>query len=368
MALPSFLLPANGAQTPESIARRRAMAQAMMGMGMDASPISSPWQGAARMAQALVGGLQMRRADQQEAEGRKAASEALIRALSGGDANMVEALNNPFMSGPGQQLISDAYQRAHPDQTQMADAGLNLVYWTDANGRQHAGQPLKSGGVREVPLPEGSNWAPGVGYLDTGTGFVPYNRRTGVAPDAQAIPKDLAGAEQAKELGQQQGRQQAAAPGDIAAADMALSLIADIENDPNKGIGTGFTSFGNAIRGTPGFDFQNKVDQATSGAFLTAIQQMRGLGSLSNAEGTAATQAVTRMNTATSEEAFNAALADYRRIVTLGKQRAQARLGQTGAQSTAPAADKPSAAGVPDGVDPSLWQMMTPEEKQLWAP
>lgn len=63
----SFILPANGKATPDSIARKRKMAEAMLASGMDASPIASPWQGAARMAQALVGGLASRRADQQDA-------------------------------------------------------------------------------------------------------------------------------------------------------------------------------------------------------------------------------------------------------------------------------------------------------------
>ena len=34
---------------------RRTMAQRLMAQGMDSSPIQSPWQGAARLAQALVG-------------------------------------------------------------------------------------------------------------------------------------------------------------------------------------------------------------------------------------------------------------------------------------------------------------------------
>jgi GH24 family phage-related lysozyme (muramidase) len=42
--------------TPESQKMRRRLAEAMMKSGMDTSPIASPWQGAARIAQAMLGG------------------------------------------------------------------------------------------------------------------------------------------------------------------------------------------------------------------------------------------------------------------------------------------------------------------------
>lgn len=45
---------------------RRRMAVAMLQQGMDSSPIRSPWQGAARMAEALVGGLQFRNMQSQQ--------------------------------------------------------------------------------------------------------------------------------------------------------------------------------------------------------------------------------------------------------------------------------------------------------------
>jgi hypothetical protein len=129
------------------------------------------------------------------------------------------------------------------------------------------------------------------------------------------------------EIGEGQGKAIVAAPGDIAAADNALDLLNQIKTNPYLDRGVGGTSLGNIIPGTGGYDFQNLVDQAKSGAFLTAIQQMRGLGSLSNAEGQTATAAVTRMNTASSKEAFLAAVADYEKIIMQGRARAEARLG-----------------------------------------
>ena len=68
MTMPSFILPANGKATPEAIKRKRRMAESLMEQGMQTSPIASPWQGFARMAQALSGGLASRKADQQDAD------------------------------------------------------------------------------------------------------------------------------------------------------------------------------------------------------------------------------------------------------------------------------------------------------------
>jgi hypothetical protein len=117
-----------------------------------------------------------------------------------------------------------------------------------------------------------------------------------------------------------------AAPGDVAAADKALAEIAGIRSHPGLNIGTGWTSLANAMPGSPGYDFQNRVDQVTSGAFLTAIDQMRGMGALSNAEGQTATRAIARINTATSKEEFLAAMDDYEAIVKLGRERAAVKL------------------------------------------
>lgn len=52
--------------------QRKRLAYAMLQQGMDTSPVQSPWQGAARLAQALMGGLDIR---QQNEEQRAAAAE-----------------------------------------------------------------------------------------------------------------------------------------------------------------------------------------------------------------------------------------------------------------------------------------------------
>lgn len=140
---------------------------------------------------------------------------------------------------------------------------------------------------------------------------------------------------EAKSRAENQVVNETAAPKDIAAADKALSEIEALKKDPNRALATGATSVLNAIPGSPGYDFQNRVNQVKSGAFMTAIQQMRGMGALSNAEGQTATAAVTRLDTATSEEEFLSALNDYEAIIKLARDRAQKAM--PSAAPTAPA-------------------------------
>jgi len=124
------------------------------------------------------------------------------------------------------------------------------------------------------------------------------------------------------------------APSDIQAANQALSVLDQITEHPALERGTGFSSLANVIPGTAGYDFQNLVDQARSGAFLIAIEQLQGMGALSNVEGQTATDAMNRMNTATSKDAFLKALEDYRSYIEYGKANAEARVRASSSAST----------------------------------
>jgi hypothetical protein len=147
-------------------------------------------------------------------------------------------------------------------------------------------------------------------------------------------------------IGQAAGQAQVAAPGDIASGEMALDLLNQIRTNPELPYATGtMAGLGaNKVPGTGRYGFQNLVDQAKNGAFLSAIQQMRGMGALSNAEGQAATSAITRMDTALSQQDFLKALDDYEQIVIRGVERARQRGG------TAPGAPQQPSGGNIDSI------------------
>lgn len=52
--------------SPEQISKQREIANALIKNGMDYSPVSSWTQGAARVAQGILGGIESRRADEAE--------------------------------------------------------------------------------------------------------------------------------------------------------------------------------------------------------------------------------------------------------------------------------------------------------------
>jgi hypothetical protein len=79
--------------------------------------------------------------------------------------------------------------------------------------------------------------------------------------------------EGARVRGEAAANAEVAAPADIAVADRTLGYIDEVRNHPGKGQGTGLSSYGNWIPGTSGKDFQNRVDQLKSGAFLSAIDE-----------------------------------------------------------------------------------------------
>ena len=89
MALLDFSLPAsdpnnpNGVTSASDLQRRLLAAQLMQKNGSDTSPIQSPWQGAARMVQAALGGWDEGQLNKQAAAGAKANSDALAAALGG---------------------------------------------------------------------------------------------------------------------------------------------------------------------------------------------------------------------------------------------------------------------------------------------
>ena len=134
-------------------------------------------------------------------------------------------------------------------------------------------------------------------------------------------------------IGKGQGETITAAPQQLANGGMALGLVEQIRNHPELPWATGRSAaFGmNDARLNPQrAAFQDLVDQSKGGAFLTAIQQLQGMGALSNAEGATATAAMNRINTATEKTDFLKALKDYEDIVKKGMARAQAILESQG--------------------------------------
>jgi hypothetical protein len=81
-------------------------------------------------------------------------------------------------------------------------------------------------------------------------------------------------------------------------------------------------------RGTPAADFKALDDQVKGGAFLQAVQIMKGNGSLSEIEGTKATAALTEASTAQSPDAYRRAMSKFRDVIQTGMDNAATKAGK----------------------------------------
>lgn len=84
--------------TPEDVAAQRKYAQGLMSQGMDYSPVASPWQGAARVAQALLGGYEGGQADYASKQNADESSKVLAALLGG--AGAAPAATAPATAAP----------------------------------------------------------------------------------------------------------------------------------------------------------------------------------------------------------------------------------------------------------------------------
>lgn len=139
-SIPSGILPGNGAATPESVKRRRRLAESLMQSGMDTSPVESPWQAVGRIGQAAIGGYSDYQAGQQEEEGRQSAQAKMAELLQGGNpdnASIMEAMNNPWLTdGQGRlasALMEQNFKKAQPDWQTFTDKASGDVFRWNQN-------------------------------------------------------------------------------------------------------------------------------------------------------------------------------------------------------------------------------------------
>jgi len=180
---------------------------------------------------------------------------------------------------------------------------------------------------------------------------------------AQAAIAQAAGTEQAKGRVEQQLEAQQALPRVIQTSDQAISLIDQALQHPGRGTATGASGTldpRNYVPGTDARDFQVLLDQIKGGTFLQAFQSLRGGGAITEVEGKKAEQAIARLNTAQSDEAFAKSLQDLREVANIAKQTAIRRASQGQLQSAPAAATRRA-------VNPQTGQALVLRNGQ-WVP
>ena len=101
----------------------------------------------------------------------------------------------------------------------------------------------------------------------------------------------------------------------------------------------GFGLFKEPVRGTDAAGWFARFKEVQGQSFLQAIENLRGMGALSNLEGETATKAIQRMNVSMSEAEFKEAAKDFQEIIQRGIDRNRVKLGQEPKYGTKPASE-----------------------------
>lgn len=213
-----------------------------------------------------------------------------------------------------------------PAEADAVEYGTTPQPYLDKDGTIKYTQLSKAGGRKDVELPEGARWLPGMELKDVGTAYVPVDKKTG-ARAGPAIPKDVAGEASQKEQGKAQGQAKVDLPAVESAASVILGRVDDIANDPYlpRMIGPVDSRLpnvsGDAAR------VQSKINQVQGEAFLQAFESLKGGGAITEVEGAKAEQAKSRLQAmGVNDPDYPKALQDFKheviRLRDLARQKA----------------------------------------------
>jgi hypothetical protein len=184
-------------------------------------------------------------------------------------------------------------------------------------------------------------------FLNTGTAFVRPDAVTG--EPAATVDRDVRGEASEREIGKAEGERIAAAPREIAVAERNIGLVDAAINHPALRAATGILSWTQYGRGTPMYDFGQRMKQIEGTAFLQAFQDLKGGGHITEIEGIKATQAIARLSSGQSAEDLRQSLRELRELLEKGRESAQ-RAAAMNARNPAPSPQAPGTIPGPGGV------------------
>lgn len=192
----------------------------------------------------------------------------------------------------------------------MPRYSMNTRVVVDKDGNRKLLTVSDKGIPKLIDLPEGYAPQEELKYIDAGTYTAVIDGKTGV--ELGRIPKNIgeAAVEQAagKAEGEFTAEQRLRAPQSFAVAKDMVQVIGDFLNHP------GFEDVFGYIQGRlptllpTATDAEKYLKQIQGKAFLQAFETLKGGGQITEREGIAATQAISRLNSAQSEAAAEEAL------------------------------------------------------------
>lgn len=204
---------------------------------------------------------------------------------------------------------------AGPDQSALTDGAPAGYMWADPNNRALGVKPLPGA------TPDGPEWRNATPEEAASFGAVAgqINKRTGKfeainPPRGTSIEALPGGGFRFNEgPGVQQG--DGFQPSDPL---LMVDSINGILNDPALPFATGWLEWTQKIPGTGSKRFGTRVAQLNGQAFLQAFESLKGAGQITEIEGTKATQAIGRLDSAQSAEDYAQALTELRDLLMLG--------------------------------------------------
>jgi hypothetical protein len=232
--------------------------------------------------------------------------------------------------------------------TQLADAGIfpnnpdgtpnpKYVEYAEAALRKNYSMTTPAGSVTTGPGEKPPGFVPKTDVGETinlGNRDAQGNLIITATPGSTDVASARAGQVASAEAGGKvSGTSQAQAtidlPKVIDNADTAVKHVQELLSHPafKSSVGMGVPGM-KYVPGSAQADFRSRMDQIQGGAFLTAIDTLKGTGAITEVEGTKATAAKNRMATATSEKAFNDAAKDFLDIMEQGVKQTYSRAGK----------------------------------------
>lgn len=208
--------------------------------------------------------------------------------FNAGGGNLYDADKGEWLSAPGGGVD--------------ATAGLTPVWlWDEETQRPVLGQMRKDGTVVRSQMP------------DKTFAMSPYERSFETGAGGKA--------------GEATGTAAAALPGAQMTAQRVNEQVEALKSHSSLGrvLGPIDSRTPNLLPGS--VDAQSRIDQLSGGAFLEARQALKGGGAITDFESQKAEAAYARLNQATGEEEFKAALDEFNRYVQQGLQKLQAQAG-----------------------------------------
>ena len=247
---------------------------------------------------------------------------------------------------------------SHDDQMRFDVDPSGYLKQFDAYTLGEGQQRIQGGKVIAEGPPKTASQTPYFQFLPTANGYAVGDARTGKmsVPDGAPVrstddPALQGRIEGAKVSGKNYGDAESTAnielPKVISQAENNIRLIEELKSHPGFKTAVGKSSIFQLqkVPGTSAYDFMNRLDQIKGASFLQAFESMKGGGAISEVEGIKATQALNRMNNATSEDEFIAAADDLKGVMQSGVQRMQQKAGPS--KQNQPAA--PSISITPSG-------------------